>query len=290
VLVSLWALLFTGQIVRYQRSRNEVDWLAACLWLGLGIVTKTVPLVLCPMLAGGWRRVAWRTRLIGAALAFGPVTLGMSIIYVLAPAEVAAEVIGYRSGPGYFGISGLLVLAHCDSAVGLSRLFFYMLLGAGGALVAWVFWDRERLESRAIILCATMILASIPGIGPGYSPQYLSWIMPLLIATYVLYDRFWRRVLQAFWLVCALTCTVEYGIIPSHGMYLYYWVGELSEKTVYWLNWWALPKGQIVMRLPLFAMFLILLAAGIRLLVREFRVDSPAQAAGETSAAVPPAP
>lgn len=273
VIIALWILLFIWQLVQYHRSRSETDWLAACFFLGLGIVTKTVPLVLCPMLAGGLRRVAPKTRWLGAALVFGPVILGMSVIYVLAPADITAKVLTYRSSSGWFGISGLLHLAGADSLIGLTNALFYLLLVTAEALVAWVFWKRERLEPREIILCAAMFLVAIPGVGPGFSPQYLYWSLPLLIAAYALCAKGMRWAVLAFGMVSALTCIVEYAIVPSHGMFLYYMIKEAGVTTlpptlVRSINWFAMPLGEVVMRLPLFVTFLVLLATGIRLLVR----------------------
>ena len=49
--------------------------------------------------------------------------------------------------------------------------------------------------------------------------------------------------------------------------------------------------SEIILRLPLFFMFLVLLGAGIRLLVQEFRGESRADTTtGEASEAMPPAP
>ena len=277
VLVALWVLLFVTQLIQYYRSRNELDWLAACLFLGLGILTKTVPLVLCPILAGGWRQVTAKVKWLGAVFVLGPVALGMSVIYVLAPGDVTAKVLEYRSALGWFGISGLLHLGGADNLMPLSKMLFYVLLAAGGMLTAYVFWKRVRMEPRTIILCAAMFLAAIPGIGPGYSPQYLFWFLPLLIASFALYQGLWRWVVTAFGIVAAATCIVEYGVLPSHGMYVYFIIKQhqmhLPLEWAERMDWWASQNGEVVMRLPLFVMFLILLAVGTRRLVHDLHTD-----------------
>ena len=56
IIVALWLLLFMNTLLRYNRANSLGDWLSACLFLGLGILTKTVPLILFPMLAGGFRQ------------------------------------------------------------------------------------------------------------------------------------------------------------------------------------------------------------------------------------------
>src|SRR6185503_8397760 len=85
VLVGLWVVLFLTHLVLFQRGEEARDFLAACAFLGLAILTKTVPLVLIPLLVGAARRVAPRVRAQGAVLLLGPVVLGMSVLYILAP-------------------------------------------------------------------------------------------------------------------------------------------------------------------------------------------------------------
>jgi hypothetical protein len=78
----------------------------------------------------------------------------------------------------------------------------------------------------------------------------------------------------AFFVVAAITCIVEYGIVPSHGMYAYYMVDGLTPESGERLVWWSSHQGEIIMRLPLFAAFLILLTAGLRLLIRNMHGES----------------
>jgi hypothetical protein len=128
VLVALWLMLFMNRLLRYNRANDLGDWLSACLFLGLGILTKTVPLVLIPMLAGGFRQATASLRFLGSVLLFGPVTLGMSIIYVLAPDDVTTKVLAYRSGGDpCFGIPGLFHIAGADKFASTPPpIFFFM--------------------------------------------------------------------------------------------------------------------------------------------------------------------
>ena len=270
VIVALWVLLFVCELIRYYETGNEVDWLLACLFLGLGILTKTVPLVLCPMLAGGLRRVAWKTKWTGLTLVLGPVTLGMSIIYVLAPADVTSKVLGYRSTPGWFGVTGLLHMAGLDGLMGPASWVFYLALATVGVLTGIVFWRRKQMTGREIVMYATMFLAGTPALGPGYSPQYLYWFWPLLLLSYPLYDGIWRRVVITFIIVATVTCVVEYAIFPSHGQFFFYManLNNVSKQAYNRLLWWISQPGQLLIRLPLFLAFLVLLTAGIRLLVQ----------------------
>lgn len=100
VVVALCIVLFMGSLLRFQRGGDPVDWLLACCFLGLGVATKTIPFVLSPLLAGRVRLLPGKTRCLGGTLLLGPVTLGMSVIYVLARADVTANVLAYRSTGG----------------------------------------------------------------------------------------------------------------------------------------------------------------------------------------------
>ena len=50
--------------------------------------------------------------------------------------------------------------------------------------------------SSATVLLAGLMLAAIPALGPGYGPQYAYWYVPPLLASYLLLDDGWRRILS----------------------------------------------------------------------------------------------
>ena len=64
--------------------------------------------MLAPLLAPGFRAASKLGRTIGAALFLGPIVLGLSIVFVLAPRAVFDNVVRYRSISGYFGRPGFL--------------------------------------------------------------------------------------------------------------------------------------------------------------------------------------
>jgi hypothetical protein len=281
VLVALWLILFMGSLLRHSRTGSEVHWLAACLFLGLGILTKTVPLVLAPLLAGGFRRMTRPAKLLGLVLLFGPVSLGMSVIYVLAPADVTAKVLAYRSSSGWFGFSGLIHLAQVDIFLGGFNLLFYVLLGATSIGLTVLFWRRQSIGQRETVLGAALLLAAIPALGPGYGPQYLYWFLPFLAATFAFYPGRWRWVVAGFGLICAATYVIEYAFFPSHGMFLVQMAhsGKLAAYAGTFNTWsqtWAsTPEGQTLVRLPLFFCYLVLLYTGIGIFRRNLRAPSP---------------
>jgi hypothetical protein len=268
VIVALWIVLFVRSLVRFHRSRHPRAWLAACAFLGLGIVTKTVPLVLTALLANGWQSVPPRQRWLGGALVFAPVLLGVGFIYALAPEAVAQHVLRYRSLGGWFGVTGLLARAGLSWLIGaygtLFNLLLIAILGATGLRLA----RRSASSEREIVLLAALLLLTIPALGPGYGPQYLQWSLPLLVALYPAYDARWRWTLGIAAIVAAGTYVVEYALFPSHGAFLAH-LFEGSERVVEWGRAWSGPAAQTWIRLPLFAALLGVLREGERLVRRE---------------------
>src|SRR6185503_9848672 len=85
VQVGLLVTLAVAALGAHRRSRELAAWLGGCLFLGLGVLAKTVPLVLAPLLVPGARRASGTERALGAALLLGPAALGTAVILVLAP-------------------------------------------------------------------------------------------------------------------------------------------------------------------------------------------------------------
>src|SRR5215831_17748511 len=89
VLVALSVLAALLALERRARTGALEDWLSACGWLGLGVLAKTVPLLLAPLLAPGARRA----RGLGVLLFLGPTALGLGVLMALAPAAVERNVL-----------------------------------------------------------------------------------------------------------------------------------------------------------------------------------------------------
>jgi hypothetical protein len=273
-LVALWLVLFAASLLRYGRTGEAADWLAACLFLGLGVVTKTVPFVLAPLLADGFRRSPALVRFIGCSLLLGPVVLGMSIVYVLSPAEVTANVLAYRSFSGWFGVTGLLSLAGYPGLLPVWSAVFSVLTVFALAFATLGIW-RRRPDAGETLLLGGLLLAAVPALGPGYAPQYFSWLLAFLPATFAAFPGRWRLVLSGFAAVASITFVVEYALFPSHGMFLTRL--SPSEPFVTWSQTLSSQAGQTLVRLPLFLAFLALLGTGLDLLVRAMTESFPAK-------------
>lgn len=276
VQVGLLVTLAVAALVAHGRSRDVVYWLIACLMLGLGVLAKTVPLALAPILASGARRTSRSGKYLGFVLFLGPAALGMAVLLALAPSPVVDHVLLYRSTRGFFGLGGLLdedVLGLLgDARQPHGRVFTVLTVIA----VLWL-WRRLRREppptaDRLFLLVAT-ILMTVVVLGPGYGPQYAYWFLPALVATYVLLDGAWRRLLIVCYVVAAVTYTVEYAFVP--------WLGAGATAALGRSDWLTEagtyldePLHLTLFRLPLLAAYLALTVAGIRRLASPDRYDA----------------
>lgn len=277
VFVALWLMFFMLHLVRYSRGKNEADWLAACLFLGLGILTKTVPFILIPMLAGGFREAAKLVKFLGLVLVFGPAALGMSVIYVLAPSDATSKILQYHGIGGSFGFAGLFRMAGMEQITSFYNLFFYGLLFAAMISTSILFWRHRFIGSREIVLLASLFLVGIAVLGPAYAPQYLYWFLPFLVATFAFFDKRWQQLLMGFGLIAACTYLVEYALVGSDGMFLLK-ILTVDKSTLYQavsllpvIQACESPTGSTLIRLPLFLAYLVLLGMGISMLFRRLK-------------------
>ncbi|HVH62465.1 MAG TPA: glycosyltransferase 87 family protein, partial [Candidatus Dormibacteraeota bacterium] len=248
-IVGLFALSTVYAVVAWNQSASISTWLVGCLMLGLGILAKTVPLVLAPLLLIRWRETDWAARGVGAALIVLPALIGVSVLYVLSPDMVASNVFHYRSVSGYFGVSGLLNLVGGTSATTAYASAYPVLPLAAVLFAGFVFSRPARRSTQTIVISSVLLLMAIPALGPGYGPQYIGWILPLAVVLYAISTGPLRLSLLAFGILALSTYTVEYAVIPA--------LGPASKDVL------SPAEAQTVFRLPLFAAYLAVLASGL---------------------------
>jgi len=109
VFVAFWVLLFVGALLHFYETQSSESWLIACFFLGMGIFTKTVPVMLSPILLVGIKKLNPVTVFFGFVLLFMPVIEGMSILISWAHTNIKTG-LNYRSVPCWYGITGFLGL------------------------------------------------------------------------------------------------------------------------------------------------------------------------------------
>ena len=284
VLMVLWVLLAAEHLVRYNESHNLIDWLCACMFLGLGILTKTVPLALVPLLAGGFRKGTAQGRLLGATLVLGPCALGMSIIFVLTPAAILNNVLEYHPDRTTFGFPGLLFSMGIDDLGKYFDRAFYVLGLAVMGLTWRYLWKNQSFGNRETILYIAMILLAIPVLGPGFGSQYFYWFLPFLVIAYACFPGLWRKLLIGLAVIAVITFVVQYGFNLAYGSNFIYFLSHatsqdnlyqwaqlakdpLSISAIHWTNWISLRSHQAIVWALLFIGLIGVLAFGSRILL-----------------------
>jgi hypothetical protein len=157
------------------RSARAVDWILACLWLGLAIALKSAPR--CSSAAPGGRApppdARGRAR---RALAVGPRPTASARSTSCARETSASSSLSLD--PGWFGATGWFHrLGHDEWMLPYSWAARLAILG--GAVALGVSPGAAADEPRGLVAGAALLLAAVPGIGPGYGPQYFYWFWPL---------------------------------------------------------------------------------------------------------------
>jgi hypothetical protein len=318
--VGLFVTLACAALIAFRRSRDVVLWLVGCLFLGLGVLAKTTPLVLAPLLAPGARLTSGTGRALGATIFVLPVTVGLGVIAALVPRATYENVIQYRPRAGNFGFSGSFQAISTTgnrqqgaavAAFGLAALAVWLWSRARGrspsrterhllllalasagllalaeilerlsidvrshyaalftlallVLVCWLayrLWHEPPLDAPLTFMLVSVVFLSVVAFGTGYGAHYAPWFLPALVATYVLLDDGWRRLLLVAYAVAVATYVVEYGFVQFLGAFadpLFgspQWVrdtGDFIESGQHWS----------LVRVPLFAMYLVVIAAG----------------------------
>lgn len=171
---TLFTLLAVLSAANAEDSR---DWTRTSLWLGLGGLAKTWPLVLIPSFLPEVR--TWPGRVVFAAVAAAPAVISVGLLYLVDPEPIARHVLAYRGYTGWWGVTSFLAVTpgHALPAVmtGLSLLFYAALASA-----YWHTWRGHDVVKRALLVLLTFYVFT-----PGFGLQYLIWVIPVaLVADY----------------------------------------------------------------------------------------------------------
>ena len=190
----------------------------------------------------------------------------MSVLLALNPTVTLDHVIGYRSTRGFFGLAGIVTetfdrLASIDVQDVYATFFTVALL----VVVVWLgyrLWREPPPTAARLFLLVAVVFMAVVAFGPGYGPQYAYWFLPALVATYVLLDDAWRRLLIVAYVFAGVTYAIEYAFVSFLGAYAVAivgaedWILDIAEEL-------ENPGQLVVFRLPLFVVYVVVIAAGI---------------------------
>ncbi|MFI5195935.1 MAG: hypothetical protein ACHQD8_02505 [Chitinophagales bacterium] len=256
VFVGFWVLLFVAALLLFYTGHSPVNWLIACFFLGIGILTKTVPVILSPLLAIGIRNQKFTTIFFGLMLLFTPVAIGMSIIFSLGHTGVINHVISYRSMSGWYGFTGILGLLKTDALIDLYRKLSPIIISGSLLYLTWWGYHTQILKPKRLIIISLLFLIAIPTFGPGYSPPYINWYFPLAVILYCISSRGLKNFLALGYAVLALTYITEYAFFDSHGAFLtkFFPSAKMSGLS----DMLGSQKMQVLIRLPMFVFYISL--------------------------------
>jgi hypothetical protein len=259
VFVGLFVLLGILALCAWQTTQNREAWLAACFFIGMGILAKTVPVILTPLLLLGFRRLPLTTKAFGALLVAAPFIIGMSVLISLAPYGVRDHVINYRSLAGWYGITGLLLKAGLPGAMETYQRFSPLLFLVLMTFTAFWCYRQDPVQAKNITALALVLMMFIPTFGPGYSPPYVLWYLPLAILLYTTAALRIKIVLLSGWIILMLTYATEYALFESHGAFARQWY-PASQRLINFSEQAESRGGQTLIRLPVFLFYLVLFA------------------------------
>jgi hypothetical protein len=262
-------LLFRGTY--HQAGQNY--WFGSCLVLGYGIIAKTVPVLAFPLLLTEWVKKRWSELLLGAAIFLTPIMVGFSTLYALFPVDVKLKVFNYTSVPGYFGFTGIFRL------VGLGEGWDADYAGVFKCVLLLVFLievfftvvvDRNSSTRPPVELLVLNFLFLVV-FGPGFGPQYLLWICPLVLVQLLLgandkSSSKYRLGAYFFYVVASFTVPFEY--LRSSSL-----AGALATPPNAVLGYQQVQANSTILRLPLFLSMLYLFRLQLVLVVRLFRAN-----------------
>ena len=252
VLMALWIVLGIDSLVQFHREHRKNDWLLACLWLGLGVLTKTIPLILAPLLAIDAKKLSARDLIAGIFLFLAPATIGVGVLFAISPQYTINSIFSYQSIGGSYGITGILSMFRADELISLHKIIF-KLAACGAIFLLSAFLYRSGLRSeRKIVLLGAVILLAVPTLGPGYAAQYVYWTLPLFAVAWAAFEVYrWRRLLIFSLIILAATDLFEYLFFQPNGALARHLFPQ-SQFVQNTMIIWNDPVGQTQVRLPLF--------------------------------------
>jgi hypothetical protein len=182
---------------------SSADTIHSAFWLNLGIMARTWPVVLLPILLTHIRSAQRKAAYL--LLALVPTIACLYLLYLQAPRAVVENVLLYRGGAGGWGLTAPAVFLSDATATKLAGVVRVILYLAWIALYVVVWRRRLPLAPAALLGVLTFYVFS-----PDGGVQHFEWIVPLA----VLVD--FRR-MRLYTLVAGACIGIMYIFSPYNG-------------------------------------------------------------------------
>jgi hypothetical protein len=210
--------------------------LKSAFWLNLGIMARTWPGVLLPIMLIYVRGL--RQKVVYALLALVPSAICVYLLYRQAPAVIMESVILYRGSSGGWGLTAPAVFMSKSAGLALGRLVLGILYLAWGTLYLIVWRTRMPLPQAACLGVLTYFVFA-----PGCGLQHLAWIVPIGLFADAPRARLYS-------LVASLSIAIQYIWSPFNGEHFgflkrtrsdLFWATNTFHHHQVMLMWTMLP-------------------------------------------------
>ena len=189
-------------------------------WLGLGILSKSWPVLALPSLFVGTRGLKNRTAFLGVTLAVPLAGIALYIALIGGdPGSILERALGYNWGLGVWGYTYSLRLISLIRPGSTALFDWFIQNGRYITLCAlalvWLFRARKQQPGDGILTTLVAFLA----VTHAFSIQYLMWVVPFAI---LVRDRRWLT---------------RYTLAAFAYMFLVYMTLILTDKVTHLLPW-----------------------------------------------------
>jgi hypothetical protein len=266
----IWVTLFLIFTVKFRRGGGEIDWLWSAGLHGMGIFTKSFPMLLWPVLMQGVKRVPRRARFLGAGLLAGPTALALAPLFALTPSGIMEHVIYYRGVGVSFGLMSILHLAGAPENADLYGKIYGVAVLTVSAMMAIGMLRYAWPKDEDLPLLAGVIFLALFTLGTGYGSQYWFWVFPMMLAAYSNQPGWFRKVLLWAGVITVVTNLFDYGFEEWMGGFVFWRFKSPAMQdfsTGLMESNWKLP----VIHLPMTIAAMVVIGAGASVLLRKRR-------------------
>jgi hypothetical protein len=177
------------------------------------------------------------------------------LIYTLSPAGASDHALGYRSMAGWYGISGMLNVLGADNAIDVYGNASAWYISCLMLIIAWRVRRVNTLLPAQLVTALLPLLVFVPTFGPGYSPPYILWYLPLMFIYYASAPPSLNKFMISGYVVLAATDIIEYAFFNSHGAFMRFF--DPSDSMAELCGRMGASKSQSLIRLPTFIIYII---------------------------------